>query len=757
MSEKPTRGHGRSHVDAHKQARTAEIEALRAEVADLRKKLFWHEALLDAVPYPIFAKGGDYRFCNFNRAYEDFFGVQRADLLGLTVRELLYLPEADREVYYQNDVECVRSSVEDRREMTYDTPTGQCYTLYRTRGICVPQTGERGMVGSIVDISLQKQYERDLQTKLDELEVQQRHIQSLAASLRSANERMATVIAAAQLFTFEIDFARDTFKHNAQWCRVWEAPGEPQDGEVPFSRVAATVDPESEAAYLEGLRTAHLHDSIEVDIKFTTFAGNERWCHLVGRVEAVDANGRVSLILGMGLDVTEKRLKELQEVEYMARLEEMVAERTRELEESRQRAEDSNKAKSVFLSTVSHEIRTPMNAIMGFVHLFRRDNLTDSQNSQLDKIYDSSRMLLGLINDVLDISKIESGKLELENRAFAILSVVDFVHSIVGFLASNKGVEMTVHVEPNVPIVIMGDSQRLQQILVNLMNNAVKFTSKGFVRLKVSLRHPDAPEKPLPGDAPVPHMDDGRVLIGMQVQDTGIGISPEQMKLIFTPFVQADSSITRRYGGTGLGLSISRRLASMMGGDISVSSEEGKGSTFDVVVRVFEAPEGEGIIDERPRVKIDSAAARAKLRGKTVLLVEDNAINQEIGQAMLEQFDLKVSVAGNGLEAIAAVKLRSFDCIFMDMQMPVMGGIEATENIRALGREAQGASDPDIASLAWLHRVPIIAMTANAMAEDRPRCLNAGMDDHIGKPIEPKVLAHCLEHWLCKEEQGAPR
>lgn len=440
-----------------------------------------------------------------------------------------------------------------------------------------------------------------------------------------------------------------------------------------------------------------------------------------------DSQGKPLGLLGVCRDITER--KRMQE----------------ELVQAREQAIAASKAKSDFLATITHEIRTPMNAILGFVHLFDRANLTNTQKNQLDKMQYASRALLNIINDVLDISKIEAGKLQLEQAPFNVSQLVDTVCSIAGFAAFEKSLDMAVDIAPTVPEMLIGDSKRISQILLNLLNNAIKFTSEGSVALHVHL-HESQNQYVSGAEA------SSAVLLDIRVVDTGIGMTSEQTGQLFKPFMQADSSITRRFGGTGLGLAITKQLVECMGGGIHVFSEPGKGTTFYVTLRLMPCPKESMVLpalvetDDNIQKAKEIAALRA-LSGTVVLLVEDNDINQEVAKALLEQYGLSVEVAENGQRALEMVKLKPYACIFMDMQMPVMDGLEATRRLRMLGENAQ--EEPG-APFCWLKDVPIVAMTANAMSEDRQRCLDAGMNDHISKPIEPHMLKTCLLQWVTK-------
>ena len=429
------------------------------------------------------------------------------------------------------------------------------------------------------------------------------------------------------------------------------------------------------------------------------------------------SDGQYEGILGIGIDITE--LKEVQ----------------RELADAKERAEEANVAKSAFLSTISHEIRTPMNAIVGFVHLFARENLTAKQKDYLEKIRMASASLLAVINNVLELSKIESGKLELEHTPFRLRDRTDSVINVTSEAAHAKGLTLEVAVAPEVPELVLGDPTRVHQILLNLVNNAIKFTATGSVRVTVELASPEDSHE---------DMDPDCLSVRFRVADTGIGMTGEQAARVFQPFTQADVSTTRKYGGTGLGLSICKELAELMGGRISVRSQLGQGSEFSLLLplRPAHAPKPAG--EDLP----EQGCSVTNLGGKRVLLVEDNLINQEIACAFLQRFGLHVETADDGAAALEKLKIQTYDLVFMDMQMPVMDGLEATRRLRALGKEAEGSTGHE--NWRWLQTVPVIAMTANAMAEDRQKCLEAGMNDHIGKPIEPSVLCQCLLLWLTR-------
>ena len=566
----------------------------------------------------------------------------------------------------------------------------------------------------------------ELRTLSDSVRQMVMMLSSRYNEIETSEERLRLANRSASIGVWEWDAIADKVVYDDEMLRIYGLTRGQFNGD--FASWCASLEP-------GGLKQAiaNVHEALEtgsLSHEFTIVRpdGARRVIRGEGTAQRDEA-GRVVRLVGINIDVTERHAADEEILRLNAGLERRVEERTAQLQRAvdevvrtRDQAEAATRIKSEFLANMSHEIRTPMNAVLGMTELALRGDLAPKQRAYLTKAKSAGESLLGIINDILDFSKIEADRLELERKSFALADVIRKVHAVVALRGREKGLQMSLAVADATPKTLVGDPLRLEQVLVNLCSNAVKFTERGSVELSVT------------------RVDYAGVLDGSDqaellfvVRDTGIGMSAEQVGQLFEPFNQLDPSTTRKHGGTGLGLAICRRLVGMMGGEIGVTSTPGRGSEFRFTARF-------GLVDPAARAVLpaparpDEIPSVEALAGQRVLLVEDNDLNQIVAADLLrDACGMQVTVAANGFEALEQLGMSRFDAVLLDIQMPDMDGYEVARRVRAHQTHA---------------KLPIIAMSAHALARDREKCVAAGMNDFITKPFEPEALFAVLGKWV---------
>jgi len=667
----------------------------RAAEKTLREKSALFEAFVSQVP------GVLYQF----RIFPD--GRSRVPFASEQIRELWEFPVEDLKndaahffsKIHPDDAGRVEESVRRSRE-SLTVWESEFRVPFPTRGVrwfqgaARPERLEDGSVlwhGYIIDVTERKETEIEL---------------------RNSREQFALAVRGSNDGIWDWDLATNNLYLSPKWK---EQMGY-RDDELPntYETFESRIHPEDKPGviayvkrYLEG--TEKLYD---LEFRMLHKDGSIRWIRARG--EAIrDEHGRPVRMAGSQTDISDRKQAEARLLESNRLLSESIA----RAEEMARKAEAANRAKSDFLANMSHEIRTPMNGVLGMTELLLDTALDAEQRRFAEIVRTSAEALLDILNDILDFSKVEAGKLELRTQDYDLSSLMSDFSAAMASNAGKKGLAFRCDIAPDVPLFLRGDPGRLRQILTNLAGNAVKFTKEGEISVECALQGESA------------HY----ALLRFSVRDTGIGVPRDKMPELFEKFSQVDASSTRQHGGTGLGLAISKQLVEMMGGSIGATSEEGKGSEFRFTVIMEKQAEGARRDDaHRPAdlpVRFDAEKAR-------ILLVEDNAVNRSVALGLLKTLGLRADTADDGEEALAALERAPYDLVLMDCQMPKVDGYEATRRIRRM----EGAAGATV----------VVAMTAHALSGDRLKCLEAGMNDHIAKPVSRSALVGVLRRWLPK-------
>lgn len=672
------------------------LETLGQRERALHNALRFQQELMETVPSPIYYKDASGRFIGGNRAFSEYVGIPRTQFVGKHIRDFVSSPFPESEEAADGALIANPGvQIQETFVPCADGSTRDCI-LYKAT-FSDSEGRVAGLIGVMLDITEHKRAE---------------------AAQRDSHETLRSILATTRDGFWRLDHTGRLIEVNAAYCHLsGYTRGELLDR--PVSELDATFDAEGVAR-----RIAETLAQGSQQFESTHRRKDGSVWHVEVSATSREQEGNYPKEKGPELfvflrDITERKRTETELEQHRLHLQELVASRTVELERAKDEAEAANRAKSTFLANMSHEIRTPLNGIIGMANILRRGGVTPDQAERLDKIDTSAAHLLGIINDILDLSKVEAGKLVLDEAPVSVNRLLSNVSAMVCERAQAKGISLVVD-EGDFP-TLYGDPTYLQQALLNYVSNAVKFTECGSVNLRAVLDEEDAET----------------AVIRFEVTDTGIGIAPTAVPRLFSAFEQADSSTSRKYGGTGLGLAITRRLSELMQGQVGVESTPSVGSRFWFTARLRKGMS----MTASDMLPADAGKEISeRYRGRRVLVVDDEPINTEVARLVLQDCGLIVDTADDGEEGVRMAELAPYAIIIMDMQMPNIDGLEATQRIRGLAA----------------HRTtPIIAMTANAFSEHKARCLEAGMNDFVAKPFDPDMLFAVVLRWLDRSSTTA--